>query len=182
VTHAVNLILASLAVVGQALVVGAVLLFLASRVSASGRAALDGLRAVAGRGALGLAGFVAVLATAGSLYYSEVAGFVPCTLCWYQRIAMYPLIVLIPVAALRADRMAALTIVPISGIGLGLSFYHHYLERFQPEGSQFCQAGAPCTVRWIWEFNYISIPILSMTAFALITTLALLAWRREETA
>ena len=68
---------------------------------------------------------------AGSLYFSEVADFMPCTLCWYQRIAMYPLVLLLGIAAFRRDRAIRLYVVPLAVVGAAISIYH-YLYRVVP--------------------------------------------------
>ena len=93
--------------------------------------------------ALPLATAVAAVATAGSLYLSEVAGYVPCLLCWYQRIAMYPLVIILGVAALRRDRSVWLTAVPIASIGAAISAWHIMIEQ-RPQLGGVCDPVAPC--------------------------------------
>ena len=78
--------------------------------------------------ALGMAFVVAMLATIGSLYFSEVAHFDPCRLCWYQRIAMYPLVVVLGIAAVRRDADVGLYVRALAGIGALISAYHLALE------------------------------------------------------
>ena len=80
--------------------------------------------------ALTLAAGVAVVATLGSLYYSEVADFPPCRLCWFQRIGMYPLAVILPVAAWRRDRQVRWYALPLAVGGGAVSIYHVLVERF----------------------------------------------------
>ena len=125
--------------------------------------------------ALWLAWIVALVTTLGSLYYSEVAHFVPCPLCWYQRIAMYPLSVLLLVAALRRDRSVWWYVVPQAGIGLCISIYHSQLQAFPEQESSFCSATVPCTTRTVWEFGFVSLPFMALTAFAFILTMVLVA-------
>ncbi len=91
------------------------------------------------RAALWIAALVALVAMAGSLYYSEVAHFVPCKLCWYQRIAAYPLAVLLLVAAIRGDRRVWLYVVPLAVAGAGFAIYHAQLQAFPDQGSSFCR-------------------------------------------
>ena len=122
--------------------------------------------------ALGSAWIVAALATAGSLYFSEVAGFVPCTLCWYQRIAMYPLVVVLGVGALRGDR-AAPAATALAAIGAAISAYHVALEWIPSLDSGACAVSAPCTFVWFRVFGIFSLPTLALTAFLLILTLLL---------
>jgi len=116
---------------------------------------------------------VAVLATAGSLYFSEVAGFVPCTLCWYQRIAMYPLVVILGVAAVRRDRRAATGAAALAAIGALVAGYHVALEWIPSLDSGTCDAAAPCTLVWFRAFGVFSLPTLALTAFLLILTVLL---------
>ena len=127
---------------------------------------------------LWLAFCVAALATAGSLFFSEVAHFVPCKLCWFQRIAMYPLVLLALPAAV-GDRRAARYFLPLPIVGLAVSLYHVLVERGVIDETQSCQISAPggCSVKWIEEFGYVTIPTLAATGFALaIVFLALAAF------
>jgi hypothetical protein len=128
-----------------------------------------------GPSALWLAFAVALTATLGSLYLSEVAHFVPCKLCWYQRIAMYPLVPILFVAALKRDAGVWRYAAPLAAIGSALSIYHYQLERFPDQTSVSCTLEAPCTVVWIWKFHYISIPFMALSGFALIVALLLVA-------
>ena len=125
--------------------------------------------------ALWLAFLVALTATLGSLYLSEIAHFVPCTLCWYQRIAMYPLVPILGIAAWHRDVGVARYAVPLAAIGAVVSIYHYQLERFPSQASVSCSAEAPCTVVWIWKFHFVSIPFMALSGFALIVTLLLVA-------
>jgi disulfide bond formation protein DsbB len=115
---------------------------------------------------------VALLATVGSLYFSEVAGFTPCTLCWYQRIAMYPFVVLLGIAALRRARFV--TGAPaLAAIGAAVAGYHVALEWMPSLDTGACAVAAPCTYVWFREFGIISLPTLALAAFLLILTLLL---------
>ncbi|HEY7795263.1 MAG TPA: disulfide bond formation protein B [Gaiellaceae bacterium] len=127
---------------------------------------------------LWLAFAVAAIATAGSLFLSEVAHFVPCKLCWFQRIAMYPLVVLALPAAVN-DRRAARYFLPLPIAGLAVSIYHLLVERGVISETQSCQISAPggCATKWMEEFGYVTIPTLAATGFALaIVFLALAAF------
>jgi disulfide bond formation protein DsbB len=115
---------------------------------------------------------VALLATVGSLYFSEVAGFTPCTLCWYQRIAMYPFVVLFGVATLR--RAHYVTGAPaLAAVGAVVAGYHVALEWLPSLDTGACAAATPCTYVWFREFGIFSLPTLALTAFLLILTLLL---------
>ncbi len=117
---------------------------------------------------------------AGSLYYSEVAHFVPCKLCWYQRIAAYPLGVLLPVAAIRRDRDVWFYVVPLATVGAGFAIYHAQLQAFPAQGSSFCTVTEPCTTRYVWEWGFMSLPLMALSAFVVIITLVLIARSRAE--
>lgn len=142
--------------------------------------AVDGIRRVVGPGALWLAALVASVATAGSLYFSEVAGFVPCTLCWYQRIAMYPLVIVIGIAAARGDAGIRRYVVPVAAIGALISAYHIGVERLPglPTGS--CSLAAPCDLIWVERFGVVTIPVMALAGFlAILTLLIVYAGDRE---
>jgi len=124
--------------------------------------------------ALVVAAVVAATSTAGSLYFSEVADFTPCTLCWYQRIAMYPLVVILAVAAVRRDRDIWHYVVPLAGIGAAISTYHYIVEWFPEADSGVCKSTIPCTFVWFREFGFISLPLMALCGFALILTLVTL--------
>jgi disulfide bond formation protein DsbB len=171
-----------LALVGIVLVVSAVILRLAAVASGSARRTWDRVVTTVGPSAYGLAWFVALLATTGSLYFSEVAGFEPCTLCWYQRIAMYPLVIILAIAAARRERAGAVYAAALAGIGAIVSTYHVLLEWFPSLDSGACSATTPCTLVWFRVFGFISLPTLALTAFALILTLMAirLAWAGDH--
>jgi disulfide bond formation protein DsbB/thiol-disulfide isomerase/thioredoxin len=124
---------------------------------------------------LGLAFVVALVAALGSLYLSEVAGLQPCTLCWYQRAAMYPLALLLGLAAWRRDLVVRPYAVALAGSGATVSAYHYLLERFPAIDAGACEPDNPCTLTWVWRFHYLSIPLMAGTAFALVAALLLSA-------
>ena len=127
-----------------------------------------------------LAFVVAAVATAGSLYLSEVANFTPCTLCWYQRMAMYPLVVLFGIGAWRRDDVAPYAFT-LAGIGGTISIYHMLVERFPSLETSSCDPTNPCSLIWTERFGYLTIPTMALSAFALIVALTLTgsAWRRS---
>jgi disulfide bond formation protein DsbB len=122
---------------------------------------------------LPLATAIATVATLGSLYLSEVAGYRPCTLCWYQRIAMYPLVIIVGVAALRRDRHVWRTVLPLATIGAGVSSWHIVIERV-PRLGGVCDPVAPCAIRWVEELGF-TLPMMALAAFVAVTVLSLLA-------
>lgn len=178
--EAVTTFFALLAVLAIAVVVSVAV---AAAVALLGGGRSDGARAwldALGQVALPAAFAVALTCTLGSLYLSEVAHFPPCELCWYQRIAMYPLTVILGVAALRRDAAVKWYVVPLTAIGGGISIYHYLLERFPDSISSSCSTDVPCTTVWVWKFHFLSIPGMAFVGSALITTLVLLAARRSR--
>lgn len=118
---------------------------------------------------------VAIVAMGGSLYFSDVMGFVPCVLCWYQRIFMYPLVILLGIATFRQDKQITIYVLPLSIIGMFVSFYHVLIQQFPNLASEAtCKAGVPCTVDYIHLLGFITIPMMALAAFLLITLSLLL--------
>lgn len=122
---------------------------------------------------LPLAFLVAAVSMAGSLYLSEVADFIPCNLCWYQRIAMYPQVLLLAIAWYRRDEGIRTYVLPMAVIGACISTFHVLVERFPwIEGSGgVCDPANPCTIKWIEELGFITIPTMALSAFVLIALL-----------
>jgi disulfide bond formation protein DsbB len=174
-THDVIVLLSVLGVIGQALFV--VLLVIGALALVGVRGPLTQLRLWLEGYELWLAFLVAAIATGGSLFFSEIAHFVPCELCWYQRICMYPLSITTLLAALAADRRAARYLLPLPLVGAGVSVYHLLIENQVVSEAQTCRISAPggCALKWINEFGYMTIPTLALTGFALITAFLLLA-------
>lgn len=129
---------------------------------------------------LALVFLVALTATFGSLFFSEVMGLLPCRFCWFQRILMYPLVIVSAVALLRDDRRAGLYVLPLSLGGIGVATYHLLLQwGFFSESTACASAGPPCSaIDWI-AFGFITIPALSLTAFILISLAASASLRQS---
>ena len=121
--------------------------------------------------AIWLAFAVAIVTTLGSLYLSEIAHFPPCPLCWYQRICMYPLFLMLLIAGLRRDREIYWYVLGPAIIGTGFAIYHSQLQAFPDQAGPFCKLNDPCTARWVWEFGFVSIPFMSLAAFTFIITM-----------
>lgn len=135
------------------------------------------------RSALYIALLAAWIAMAGSLYFSEVAHYLPCVLCWYQRILMYPLTLVLAIGLLRRDAHLPLLVLPFSVLGIGVSTYHVLLEKTDWFSSAAtCQVGVPCTLLWINWFGFITIPFLALIAFLIITVMSIIAWQAGEPA
>ena len=125
---------------------------------------------------------VALIAMAGSLYLSEVAHLVPCSLCWYQRIAMYPLVFVLGVAMLRGDTGVWRYALPIAAVGLLIAAYHVTIQWLPSLDVGACSVGAPCSGRYVAVFGFISIPTMAGAAFLLIGSLLLLLRALEREA
>jgi disulfide bond formation protein DsbB len=179
VTHDVIVALSVLGVAGQVIAAG--LLAVGLLALAGLRAPLQILRELVWGYELWLVFVVAAIATGGSLFLSEVAGFIPCELCWYQRIAMYPLSVITLLAALARDHRVARYLLPLPVVGAAISVYHLLVENGVVEQTQGCLVSAPggCATKWIDELGYMTIPTLALTAFVLAFAFLLLAALEE---
>jgi hypothetical protein len=180
-THGTTVALAVLGVVGQ--VLGGLLILVGLAAAAGVRGPLRALRSALWGYELWAAFIVAAIATGGSLFFSEIAGYVPCELCWYQRICLYPLSITTLLAALAGDHRVARYLLPLPVVGAGVSVFHLLVENHVVATPKGCQIGAGCTVKWINQFGYMTIPTLALTAFVLlIGFLALAAAGSDETA
>ena len=127
--------------------------------------------ALLGTKAIWLAWLVAFVATIGSLVYSEIIHFPPCRLCWFQRIAMYPMAIVLLVAAIRREFQAKYYALPLALIGLGISIYHYILQRVPNLESGACDPSNPCSAVFVDIFGFISIPFMAGAGFILIAVL-----------
>ena len=170
-----------LTLLANAAVIVAVILALGALVSTRMRELGIAVLSAVGPSARLLAWIVATVTTLGSLYYSEIANFVPCRLCWYQRICMYPLAVILLVGLLLRDRRVRWYAAPFVIVGAPLSLYHWLVERvdFFAKSSS-CSAEAPCTVPWFQELGYVTLAFMALSAFLLIGTLLLADWGAER--
>ncbi len=118
---------------------------------------------------LPLAWAIATVAMVGSLYFSEVLGYVPCNLCWYQRILIYPQVILLGIAAVRRDFKIAYYVLPMMIISFLISTYHYLMEKtdFVQSSSTVCGI-VPCDAEYINWLGFITIPFLAGTAALLI--------------
>ncbi len=124
--------------------------------------------------ALVIAAGVAIMSTLGSLYYSEVANFPPCRLCWFQRIGMYPLAVILSIAAWRRDSAVRWYALPLATAGGLVSVYHILVERYPSLEAGSCDPTTPCSIIWVERLGYVTIPTMALSGFALITILLVL--------
>lgn len=127
-----------------------------------------------------LAWVTSIIAMGGSLFFSEVMGFIPCTLCWYQRILMYPLVIFLGIAFYHQEKTIYKYILPISIIGMATSSYHYALQKI-PSMHEFatCTSGVPCSGQYINWLGFITIPFLALIAFTIITISMLVLWKRK---
>lgn len=115
-----------------------------------------------------------------SLYFSEIMKLPPCALCWYQRIALYPLVAIIPIGILKKDKNLPLYVLPLSIVGMLIALYHNLLYyKIIPESITPCTLGVSCTTKLIELFGFITIPLLSLTAFILIT-ISMLIYKKVQ--
>ena len=117
----------------------------------------------------------------GSLYMSEVAEFIPCRFCWFQRIAAYPVVVILAFGVRRRDRNAWAPTLTLAGIGALLSCYHLALEHGVIADSGGCDPAAPCTVNWLDSLGvpFITIPFMALCCFVFIGALGTFALRNS---
>jgi disulfide bond formation protein DsbB len=172
---AVTTFLAVLALAAAAGTLGILVWASASRFAAGPARALRATRAGLRPLVLWLTFALALVATLGSLYLSEVARFVPCTLCWYQRIAMYPLALLLGIAAVRGDLAVRRYAVPLAGIGSVIAAYHVALQRLPGLPSGTCSLDVPCSAIYVERFGFVTIPVMALIGFvAIVVTLTVL--------
>lgn len=127
-----------------------------------------------------LAWTAALAGTLGSLFFSEVMELPPCALCWYQRIAMYPLVIILAVGIVRRDQNLKAYALPFSVIGLGIAIYHNLLYYgVIAAGITPCSEGVPCTAVQIEWLGFLTIPLMGLAGF-LTVTLFLLFYKAEE--
>lgn len=161
--------LSILTVAGQAMFAGLLGLIAIARDSGAAR--------MVNRHALLLCFLVALTATLGSLFYSEVVGYEPCKLCWIQRVFMYPQVVLLGLALIKKQRVMLDYALALAAPGALVAGYH-YLLQLGLESSLPCSAvgySAACAQRFVMEFGYLTIPLMSFTAFVLIVSVVIIS-------
>lgn len=165
----------------QAILVYNTFLAILSFVAVAGAATLTVVRLVRGPEQpvfsgwpLWMAWSVALVATVGSLIYSEVIHFVPCRLCWFQRIAMYPLAVVLLVGAIRREAAARFYAMPLAALGALVSIWHYTVQLYPALEGGACDPTNPCSARYVETFGFVSIPFMAGVGFIVILTLMLL--------
>jgi disulfide bond formation protein DsbB len=126
---------------------------------------------------------ISLIATLGSLFFSEIMNFIPCSLCWYQRIFMYPLVFLFLINLLFPDDKIFKYTFPLVFIGWIISIYHNLLMfKIIPENLSPCVQGVPCSVDYLNWFGFITIPLLSFFAYTFILILLIMLKRKNQNA
>jgi disulfide bond formation protein DsbB len=170
-------VFSGLGVLGQVLV--AILLLICVLALFGVRGPLDTLRGWLWGYELWAAFVVAAVATGGSLFYSEVAGYIPCELCWFQRLCMYPLSIFLLLMAIWGADRAARYIIALPIVGAGVSLYHMLIGYHVITEPKRCSIGVPggCGINWIQaqSFGYLEIETLAFTAFLLLIGFLVLA-------
>lgn len=125
---------------------------------------------------------LSAIAMIGSLYFSNVLLLPPCVLCWYQRIAMYPLVWILAVGIFRKDRLVWVYALPLAFIGWVIGIYHNLLYyKIIPESLAPCIQGVSCTTKQLEWFGFLTIPLMSLIAFtAIVIILAAYAWTERH--
>lgn len=131
------------------------------------------------KNAVYLAWIQSIIAVLGGLYYSEIKRYTPCALCWYQRILMYPLVIIIAVGILRKDKYLYQYVLPMSISGWLIALYQVLLQSgILPEAAAPCAIGVSCVTKYL-GFGFITIPVMSLTAFTVIT-ICMLIYRKGQ--
>ena len=119
--------------------------------------------------------------TFGSLYFSEIEGYVPCQLCWYQRIVLYPILILLTTIIIKKDYKYAIHLISLSIIGVFLSAFHYAEQKISVVAEHFeCSLGVPCSGEYINLLGFITIPFLSLLAFLAITLMFMIEWQKTN--
>jgi len=126
-----------------------------------------------------LAWITSIVSLVGSLFFSEVMKFVPCNFCWYQRILMYPLVIVLGVAFYQQDHKVTRYVLPLSFLGIIVSGYHYALQKIPAlKAFEVCTSGVPCSGQYINWLGFITIPLLAFVGFMIITICML--WMRKQ--
>ncbi len=122
-----------------------------------------------------------VVAMFGSLYFSEIRQYEPCTLCWYQRIVMYPFVIILGMAVIRKDYRISIYSMVLSGVGACISLYHYSIQKVSFLADHAASCGrVPCTGQYINWLGFITIPFLALTAFIIIFICSYLLWKKTK--
>jgi disulfide bond formation protein DsbB len=124
---------------------------------------------------------VTLTATSGSLFFSTIAKYTPCELCWFQRIFMYPMAIISLVALIKKQKNLYLYTLPLSIIGAMISSYHYYISFINANVITTCSATGPsCIFNYFTEFSYITFPLMAGTTFTIVIILSILSIRIDK--
>ena len=119
------------------------------------------------------------VSTLGSLFFSYIMEFAPCVLCWYQRICLFPLVIILATGLFPFEKRVIKYSLPLAIAGWITAFYHNLLySGIIPQDLQPCSKGVSCTEKYIDLFGFLTIPMLSLISFSIIITLLILLKRR----
>lgn len=122
-----------------------------------------------------------IVAFLGSMYFSNILMYPPCVLCWYQRIAMYPLILILAAGILLKDKKIHIYVLPLTLVGFVISVYHNLLYyKIIPDTLAPCSTGVSCTTTYVEYFGFITIPLLALIAFTVILVSVLVHMRYQN--
>ena len=171
-------------IVGQALLLAVLVFWLVRYFGAESKhgSSSEKMLIAIGRYGLEIGLLVALVSVAVSLIYSDIIGYEPCKLCWIQRIFLYPQLVILGLAIWKKTKDAAIYCLALSTIGAVIAGYHFYGQSFNAGVLPACDVsgGASCAVRFFVEFGYVTIPLMSFTAFLLIIVFMLLSRLADE--
>ena len=122
---------------------------------------------------------LAAVSMTGSLFFSNVMDFAPCILCWYQRICLFPLVIILATGLFPYDKKVVKFALPLAVVGALIAVYHNLLySKIIPESVRPCAQGVSCTEKYIELFGFITIPMLALLGFlTIIALLVVLVWR-----
>lgn len=169
--ESVRFFFALLALAANVATLGIIALGIAGRTGSGGAELRDRVFGALRGLELWLAFVVATIATLGSLYLSDIADLIPCTFCWYQRIAMYPLVPILGIAAWRKDHSVRIYAATLAGTGAVIAAYHRLMQAFPDLGGGSCSTGVPCTAAYFTLFGFVTIPYMALSGFLLILAL-----------
>lgn len=169
-TPVVNQIFSILTILGQVIIIGLIILGFTKS-----------FNQFISKNAVLFSFVVALIAALGSLYFSEVAGYTPCKLCWFQRIFMYPQIIILGIALWRKEKEAIGYSFALSILGAVIAGYHYLLQIGVAPAATCGITGysISCSQRFIMQFGYITIPMMAFTAFLLIIVFSLANYRNR---
>ena len=146
--------------------------------SVSKKTRLEKATTFLGKNSIEISMLAATFASLSTLFLSEVALLAPCELCWYQRVFMFPQVIILGIALLKNDTKVRFTSLVLSVIGLGIAVYHILLQ-FYPAFFPCTDRAISCALTQFKDFGYVTIPVMSATVFALIILLMLFGLRKK---